>query len=68
MQLFGSGKDTIYGAYGNSNTDVEAYLKVGIRSDLIYLVDESGKLRQVANGSVVSSYGQQAQHVHEMYP
>ena len=68
LQLFESVKDTIYGAYGNSNTDVEAYLKVGIRSSLIFLVDESGKLRQVANGSLVTSYGQQAQRVNEMYP
>ena len=31
FQLFDVKKDAIYGAYGNAATDVEAYLKAGIR-------------------------------------
>ena len=67
FQLFERKKDAIYGAYGNSNTDVEAYLKTGIKSELIYLVNETGKLRQVGTNSV-TSYGEQALHVNELYP
>jgi hypothetical protein len=38
--LFEAKKNVIYGAYGNSETDVEAYLKVGIRYNLFYYIEK----------------------------
>ena len=31
-------QDVVYGAYGNANTDTIAYLDVGIRPNIVYLV------------------------------
>ena len=32
-------QDVVYGAYGNANTDTIAYLDVGIRPNIVYLVN-----------------------------
>jgi hypothetical protein len=38
------------------------------RSELIYLVNETGKLRQVGDPNLETSYGEQARRVDELYP
>jgi phosphatidate phosphatase PAH1 len=57
----------VYGAYGNANTDTEAYMEVGIRPNLVYLVNKSGQLRRVSDGAI-TSYGEQAKDVNRLYP
>lgn len=60
-------QDVVYGAYGNANTDTIAYMNVGIRPNLVYLVNKVGELRHVSDGTV-SSYKHHAAMVDEMYP
>ncbi len=57
----------MHGAYGNANTDTVAYMNVGIRPDLVYLVNKVGELRHVSDGTL-SSYKQHAASVDAMYP
>jgi len=62
-----SSQDVVYGAYGNANTDTIAYMNVGIRPNIVYLVNKDGELRHVSDGTV-SSYKQHADSVDGMYP
>ena len=57
----------IYGAYGNANTDTVAYMDVGIRPNIVYLVNKTGQLRRVSDGHL-TSYGEQAANANQLYP
>jgi len=59
--------DTIVTAYGNKETDVAAYVNAGIDKNKIYIVDSQGHLVNIGSGAV-SSYGEQVNSVHNLYP
>ena len=67
IELFDQKENIIKGAYGNRNSDTQAYMDAGISTNLIYLVNEKSVLRRVSDGRK-TSYGQHAQKVNEMYP
>lgn len=67
LNLFDIKHDVVAGAYGNKNTDTEAYLKSGIRGDRVFLINENSKLVNVATGNV-SSYQLQAEGIDQYYP
>ena len=57
----------IYGAYGNANTDTVAYMDVGIRPNIVYLVNKSGQGPILLNFflSVANSYPDILKHLQE---
>lgn len=67
LSLFDLKQDVVLGAYGNKNTDTEAYLKSGIRGERVFLINENSKLLNVATGNV-SSYKIQAEAINRYYP
>ena len=67
LDLFALKQDVIVGAYGNKNTDTEAYLKSGIRGERVFLINENSKLLNVETGNV-SSYKLQAEAIDQYYP
>ena len=67
LDLFDIKHDVVVGAYGNKNTDTEAYLKSGIRGERVFLINENSKLINVATGNM-SSYQLQAEAIDQFYP
>ena len=67
LALFDLKQDVAVGAYGNKNTDTEAYLKSGIRGERVFLINENSKLHNVATANV-SSYKLQAEAIDRYYP
>ena len=67
LDLFDLKQDIVAGAYGNKNTDTEAYLTSGIMGEKIYLINEASKIINVATGNE-TSYRLQTQRVNEIYP
>ena len=67
IDLFDSKEESINGAYGNKNSDTESYLKSGIQGENVYLVNNQGKIVNVATGNI-TSYRLQSKMVNEYYP
>ena len=67
IDLFDQKENVIKGAYGNRNSDTQAYMDAGISTNIIYLVNGQSVLRRVSDGRK-TSYGAHAQNVNEMYP
>ena len=67
IELFDLKDNVIKGAYGNRNSDTQAYMDAGIPTNLIYLVNDKSVLRRVGDGQR-TSYAEHATNVNEMYP
>jgi len=65
--LFDERQDAIVGAYGNKNSDVEAYMDAGIRPDRIYLINEDSVIRNAKTGRK-TSYGELVANIDALYP
>ena len=67
IELFDLKDNVIKGAYGNRNSDTQAYMDAGIPTNLIFLVNDKSVLRRVGDGQR-TSYAEHATNVNEMYP
>ena len=67
LEMFDKKQDVVVGAYGNKNTDTEAYSNVGIRGDRIFLINSKSEIRNVLTGNK-SSYHSQSRNVTALYP
>ena len=67
IELFDVRENAVAGAYGNKNSDTNAYLNAGLRSNQIYIINDDGILRKVDNG-LITSYNEQADNVDTLYP
>merc|ERR1719188_1317894 len=67
LSLFEMGAATVDGAYGNAETDEEAYRRVLISPARIWMVNEQGVLRNVGDNTK-STYTQQAENIDRLYP
>ena len=66
VDLFDTKENVIKAAYGNRNSDTQAYMDAGISTNLIFLVNEKSVLRRVGDGRR-TSYAEHASKVDEMY-
>ena len=60
-------QDVVAGGYGNRNSDIEAFMNVGIRPNLLYIVNGKGQLTNISSGQK-SSYQSQIQNINILYP
>ncbi|XP_040580012.1 phosphatidate phosphatase LPIN2 [Lepeophtheirus salmonis] len=67
LNLFNDKDNVVKGAYGNVQSDSEAYQDVGISKSLIYLI-EYGNLRREDRTDEVSSYHNEIRKLDETYP
>lgn len=67
LRLFDVRQDAIVGAYGNRNSDTEAYMGAGIRPNIIYMINNEGELLRASDGRL-TSYNEHAQNVDQYYP
>ena len=67
LDLFNLKQDVVAGAYGNKNSDTEAYLNSGIRGGRIFLINEDSQILNVETGNN-SSYKLQALQIDKYYP
>ena len=67
VELFDAKENVIKAAYGNRNSDTQAYMDAGISTNLIFLVNDKSVLRRVGDGRR-TSYADHASKVNEMYP
>ena len=66
-ELFESKENVIVGAYGNKDTDTEAYRNAGIRPNKIFSVNEDGNMIDIAT-KTSTSYLEHFRNVSNMYP
>ncbi len=67
LGMFDLREGVVAGAYGNKNSDTNAYLNSGISSNQIYIINDDSILRRVDNG-LATSYTRQANEVDSLYP
>ena len=67
LDLFDVKQDVVEGAYGNKNTDTEAYLESGIREDRVFQINETSKMINVGTRNI-STYNLQKNTIDEYYP
>ena len=67
MELFKLRHNVVLGAYGNKNSDTEAYLNIGISRDRIFIINKQSKMTNVGTGQD-TSYKQHANSIDKMYP
>ena len=67
LELFDLKADVVFGAYGNTKTDQDAYIKVGIKSENVFLISKNSKITNVNTGEE-TSYQLQLQDVNILYP
>ena len=60
FSLFDFGAESVDSAYGNKDSDTEAYLAAGVAPEKVFIVDEESVLMNVADGRR-TSYRQEAQ-------
>ena len=65
--IFDDQENIFSGAYGNKNSDARAYLKIGIPSNRIFLVDEDSVMKRLSDDRI-TSYAEHEQQVNLMYP
>ena len=67
MNLFENKSKIVHGAYGNKDSDTEAYLNIGIPSDNIFIINKNSNMINVGTKQD-TSYKQHANNVHTLYP
>ncbi len=67
LDLFEVGVEAVHVAYGNKDTDTEAYSKAGIPEDKIYIINEESVLRRISDDRI-SSYPDQAENINQFFP
>jgi len=67
QEAFNNLPDTIVAGYGNKDTDKKAYEDSGISSERIFIVNPEGELTNIGTEEV-SSYGEQVEQIHSLYP
>jgi len=67
LDLFDIKENVVVGAYGNKNSDTQAYMNSGVSTNIIYLVNSDGVLRRVGDGKR-TSYFEHASNVNQKYP
>ena len=67
LSLFKKGPKIVDGAYGNTDTDEEAYRDAQISRKRTWIVNMDSVLRNVADGDT-NSYVYQCEHIDKLYP
>ena len=67
LSLFKKGPKVVDGAYGNTDTDEEAYRDAQISRKRTWIVNMDSVLRNVADGDK-NSYVYQCEHIDKLYP
>ena len=67
FDMFDLKHDVAVGAYGNKETDTQAYLKAGIRNNTVYFVNKESKMINVGTKEE-TSYEDHCEKVNQMYP
>merc|ERR1711997_1095567 len=67
LDLFESKNNVVLAAYGNRNSDTQAYMDGGIPTNRIFLVNSESVLRRVGDGKRTSYY-EHATKVNQKYP
>ena len=67
LSLFKEPGNVIVGAYGNNNSDSEAYKNVGVPLNLIYLINKQSKMVNLETKQE-TSFKAQATEINSLYP
>jgi len=65
--LFNRRQEAFVGAFGNADTDMEAYMDVGFPPENISRIDENSEIKNNKTGNV-TSYQELAENVNNLYP
>ena len=67
LDLFDIKENVVLGAYGNKNSDTQAYMDAGISTNIIYLINTDSVIRRVSDNKR-TSYFEHASKVNQKYP
>ena len=67
FDMFDIKQDVVVGAFGNKNTDTDAYTDAGISTNLIYLINEDSEMINVGTGQR-TSYQELIRNLDTLYP
>ena len=65
--LFDIKENVFLGAYGNKDSDTQAYMNSGVSTNIIYLVNTDSVIRRVSDNKI-TSYFEHASKVNQKYP
>ena len=65
--LFNIKENVVLGAYGNKNSDKQAYMNSGVSTNIIYLVNTESVITRVSDNKT-TSYFEHASNVNQKYP
>ena len=65
--LFNIKENVVLGAYGNKNSDSQAYMDAGVSTNIIYLINTDSVIRRVSDNKR-TSYFEHASKVNQKYP
>ena len=67
LDLFDIKENVVLGAYGNKNSDTQAYMDAGVSTNIIYLINTDSVIRRVSDNKR-TSYFEHASKVNQKYP
>ena len=67
MNLFKNKSNIVHGAYGNKDSDTEAYRNIGIPDDKIFIINKQSHMINVGT-KLPTSYKEHAKFIDRMYP
>ena len=67
MNLFKNKSNIVHGAYGNKDSDTEAYRNIGIPDDRIFIINKQSHMINVGT-KLPTSYKEHAKFIDKMYP
>ena len=67
MNLFKHKSNIVHGAYGNKDSDTEAYRNIGIPDEKIFIINKESHMINVGT-KLPTSYKEHAKCIDKMYP
>ena len=67
LDLFDIKENVVLGAYGNKNSDTQAYMDAGVSTNIIYLINTDSVIKRVSDNKR-TSYFEHATKVNQKYP
>ena len=65
--LFSHGSQVVVSAYGNKDSDTQAYANIGVPKNKIFVIDNQSVIKSVGTGEL-TSYKEQTEKLDQIYP